>query len=426
MPTFTTAAPGAKSPSKRAPSAPPRPATLTAALRAGALAAVATWALVVLPALVGWIAAPESSLGWFSAVSVGSALWFLGHGQSIGTGDLALSLSPILLLLVNIYIGARFLRRLVGTERLRFNAAEWSRVAARSVIPGFLGGYLLIASVAALLTLAGPVSPGLLGIVGAVVVPLAALGSVFLRPDDETAPAFVRAWFRRGPTWLPAVWRTGWRGAGLLLLVGLAVVLVRVLVSFGAIASAQGQYGINVVAALVVVVGQLLMMGNAATWALSFVAGPGFGVAVGAVISPAAAHPGLMPLIPVLAALPDEASYPRSLYAVVVLPVAAGALIARWVDRELEFFGNARARFAAVTAAAGIAVAVVVGLTALGNGSLGVDRLSHIGPALVPFAAALLVEVAGGAALWVGWRLFRERDGSESPVDAEPGEATDD
>ena len=113
------------------------------------------------------------------------------------------------------------------------------------------------------------------------------------------------------------------------------------------------------------------MMGNAATWALAFVAGPGFGVAVGATISPAAAHPGLMPLIPVLAALPDEAVYPRALYAVLLLPVAAGAVMARWVDRELEFFGNVRARFAAVTTAAGIAVAVVVVLTALGNGSLG-------------------------------------------------------
>ncbi|MEO6997951.1 MAG: DUF6350 family protein [Terracoccus sp.] len=425
MPTSTTAAPGAKSPSKRAPSAPARPATLTSALRAGALAAVATWALVVLPSLVGWIAAPESSLGWFSAVSVGSALWFLGHGQSIDSGGLSISLTPILLLLVNGYIVARFLRRLVAIERMGFTAAEWSRVAARSVIPGFLGGYLLIASVAAMLTLAGPARPSLVAIVGALVVPAAALGLVFLRPEDETAPAFVRSWFRRGPTWLPAVWRIGWRGAGLLLLLGLAVVIARVLVSFGAVATVQSQYGINVVAALVVIVGQLLMMGNAATWALSFIAGPGFGVAVGSVISPASAHPGLMPLIPVLAALPDEASYPRALYAVVLLPIAAGVLIARWVDRDLEFFGNARARFAAVTTASGIAVAVVAVLTALGNGALGVDRLSYIGPAVLPFAGALLVEVAAGAALWVGWRLLREREGSDALDEPDQRVATD-
>lgn len=430
MPTSTTATTGAKSAAKRAPSAPARPAglpaTLTSALRAGALAAVATWALVVLPSLVGWIAAPESSLGWFSAVSVGSALWFLGHGQSIGAGELSVSLTPILLLLANVYIGARFLRRLVATGRPSFSAAEWSRLTARSVIPGFLGGYLLIAAVVALLTLAGPASPGLVAIVGALIVPLAALGFVFLRPDDETSPAFVLAWFRSGPTWLPAVWRTGWRGAGLLMIVGLAVVVARVLVSFGAVASVQSQYGINVVAALVVIVGQLLMLGNAATWALSFVAGPGFSVAAGAVISPAAAHPGLMPLVPVLAALPDEASYPRVLYAVVLLPIAAGAVIARWVDLELEFFGNAGARFAAVVTAAGVAVAAVMVLTAIGNGALGVERLANIGPAVLPFGAALFVEVAGGAALWVGWRLLRERRVVDTLEESEPGAESDD
>ncbi len=425
MPTSTTATTGATSSAKRAASAPTRPAlfpaTLTAALRAGLLAAVATWALVVLPALLGWIAAPESSLGWFSAVSVGSALWFLGHAQSIGVGELSVSLTPIVLLLANVYITARFLRRLVATERVTFNVAEWSRVTARSVIPGFLGGYLLIAAVAALLTLGGPVSPGVVAIVGALIVPLAALGFVFLQPEDETSPAFVLSWFRRGPTWLPAVWRTGWRGAGLLLLVGLAVVVARVLVSFGSIASVQSQYGVNVVAALVVVVGQVLMMGNAATWALSFVAGPGFGVAAGAVISPAAAHPGLMPLVPVLAALPDDASYPRALYAVVLVPVAVGVVIARWVDRDLEFFGNAVARCAAVVTAAAIAVAAVVALTAIGNGALGVDRLSNIGPALLPFGAALLVEVAGGAALWVGWRLLRERRDADALGESDEG-----
>lgn len=382
---------------------------------------MATWALVVLPALIGWVAAPESSLGWFSAVSVGSALWFLGHGQSIGADGLSVSLTPILLLLLNVYIGARFLRRLVVIERAGLSPGEWSRAVARSVVPGFVGGYLAVAAVVALLTMPGPASPGFAAIVGALIVPLAALGFIFLRPEDEAAPAFVLAWFQRGPSWLPAVWRIGWHGAGLLLLVGLAVVLARVLVTFGAIVSMQGQYGINVVAGLVVVVGQLLMMGNAATWALSFVAGPGFGVAVGAVISPAAAHPGLMPLIPVLAALPDEATYPRALYAVVLLPIAAGAIIARWVDRDLEFFGNARARFAAATTAAVIAVAAVAVLTGLGNGSLGVDRLSHIGPAVLPFAAALLMEVVGGAALWVAWRLWREREVSSDRVEAADG-----
>lgn len=407
-----------------APPSGPLSSGLPGALRVGALAAVATWALVVLPSLIAWIAAPESSLGWFSAVAVGSALWFLGHAQSVGSGNLSISLTPILLLLVNVYIGARFFRRLRSMERTRCTHAEWSRLTARSLVTGFLGGYLVISALVALLTLGGPANPGLGGILGALLVPVLSLGMVLLRPDAEEPPAFVRAWFDRGPTWLPAVWKVGWHGAGLLLVSGLAVVLARVVVSIGAVFSAQGDYGVNVVATGVVAVAQLLMIGNAATWALAFLAGPGFSLAVGATITPAAAHPGLMPLIPMLAALPEQADYPTVLYAVVLVPVAIGVLLGRWVDRELDFFGNVRARFAAVTTAAVISVLAVTVLAALGNGALGVDRLSSIGVPVPALGGALLLEVVGGAALWVGWRLLRERR-PERADQAESGETDD-
>src|SRR6476620_4547890 len=54
------------------------------ALRAGALSAVGTWTVVVLPALVGWVAAPETTVGWFSAVALACATRFVGHGHSVG------------------------------------------------------------------------------------------------------------------------------------------------------------------------------------------------------------------------------------------------------------------------------------------------------------------------------------------------------
>lgn len=406
-----TAVPGVSVLSRPAAS----PSALARSARAGAFAAVGTWAIVVLPALVGWLAAPESTVNWFSAVSVGSAVWFLGHAQSIGTRAMTISLTPILLLLLFTYVAARFARRLIETERADASSAEWSRTTARAVVPGFAGGYLAVAVVVGLLTIGGPVGPGLAAVLGALVVPLAALAALLVRPDDEQAPAFVRSWFRRGASWLPTVWRLGWRGGGLLLLVGLGIALARVVFSWGDIARVQGAYGVNVAEALVVVAGQLLLMGNAATWALSFVAGPGFSIAAGAAISPAAAHPGLMPLVPVLGALPDEADYPAGLYAVVLVPLVVGLLIGRWVDAELEFFGNVRARFTATLAAAALAVAVVVVLTAVGNGGVGVERLTSIGAPVAALAGALLLEVATGAALWVCWRLWRERERDADP-----------
>ena len=403
------------------------------ALRAGALAAVGTWTVVVLPALVGWVAAPESTVGWFSAVSVASAVWFVGHGQSVGAGGVAISMTPLLLTAVFVYIAFRWARRLSETERLRVGADDWSRVARWGVVPGFLVGYGVASAVFALFTLGGPATPGAAAVLGSLLVPLAALGFVMLRPDDDSSPAFVRSWFRRGPTWLPSVWRIGWRGAGLLLALGLALVLVRVVLSWSEVADIQDQYSANLGALAVIVLAQVALLGNAATWALSFLAGPGFQIAVGSTVSPAAAQPGLLPLVPLFGALPGATDFPPAMYAVLLVPVACGAWLGGRVDSALEFFGNARSRLAATVTAAVLAGLVVVGLTALGNGAVGVDRLAAVGPHLWAFAAALLAEVVGGALLWLGVLLLRERlaarrgrDGGRSTADDRPDDATHD
>ena len=97
------------------------------------------------------------------------------------------------------------------------------------------------------------------------------------------------------------------------------------------------------------------------------------------------------------------------MYLVLLAPVAVGALQARRVDRELEFFGNVRARLTATAVAALLPVAVVVALTALANGAVGTDRLSRVGVPLWPFAAALGAEVLAGALLWLAVLLVRER-----------------
>jgi hypothetical protein len=283
------------------------------ALRAGALSAVGTWTVVVLPALVGWVAAPETTVGWFSAVSLASAVWFVGHGQSVGAGNVAISMTPLALLLVFVYISYRWARRLAEIERLRVGADDWSRVARWGVVPGFLVGYGVVSAVIALFTLGGPATPGAAAVLGALLVPLAALGLVMLRPDDDTSPAFVRTWFRRGPTWLPSVWRIGWRGAALLLGTGLVLVLARVGFAWAGVADIQGQYGANLGALVVITLTQVALLGNAATWALSFLAGPGFQVALGSTVAPAAAQPGLLPLVPLLGALPEATDYPAAM-----------------------------------------------------------------------------------------------------------------
>lgn len=386
----------------------------SAAIRSGALAAIGTWAVVILPALVGWLAAPEGSLGWFSAVQVGTAIWFVGHGQSIGGSGVTISLTPVALFLLFGYVTTRWGRRLIGTERALVSRLEWARVAKFGVVPGFVIGYVGAAAVFSLLTLGGTVTPGVAALPGTALVPLAALGYLLLRPGEPDAPGVVRGWFRRGPAWLASAWKIGWRGAALLFGVGLAVVVLRILVSLDEVLRIHGEYGLNLAAGAIVVLAQVLLLGNAATWALAFLAGPGFSIATGSVISPAAANPGLMPLVPVLGALPGEGDYPTAMYAVVVIPFLCGVVIGRWVDRELEFFGDTRARLLATSMAGAIAVGAIGLLTALGNGSIGVERLASVGPSVLPVVGALLLEVVAGGLVWAGWRAWQERGSTET------------
>jgi hypothetical protein len=63
----------------------------------------------------------------------------------------------------------------------------------------------------------------------------------------------------------------------------------------------------------------------------------------------------------------------------------------------------------ATAVAALLPVVGVVGLTALANGAVGVDRLSRVGVPIWTFAAALGAEVLGGALLWLAALLVRER-----------------
>ena len=324
---------------------------------------------------------------------------------------LAISVTPILLLLLFVVITRRGARRLLATERAEVRASEWSGVVVRHIVPGFILGYAAVSALVALLTLGGPAGPGAAAVLGALVVPVAALGALLLRPGeagtwDPWEPA--RLVLDRAPDWLGRAWRCGWRGVWLLLGVGLALVLLRLLLAMGTVLRVHGEYDLNVVAGLVLVLAQVAFLGNLATWGLSFLAGPGFSVAVGGAISPAAAHPGLMPLVPVLGGLPDEATYSWPMWLVVVLPVLGGAAIGRWVDREGGGSGL-RDRCLGAGGACVIAVAVVGTLTALGNGSVGAERLSAVGPGVLPLMGALLVETLVGAAAFIGWRAWSER-----------------
>ena len=69
---------------------------------------------------------------------------------------------------------------------------------------------------------------------------------------------------------------------------------------------------------------QLLYLPTFAEWGVAWLAGPGFQITTGGAVTVTGAEPGLLPLVPVLGAVPPEASYPGWVMAALLVPVAPG------------------------------------------------------------------------------------------------------
>ena len=157
---------------------------------------------------------------------------------------------------------------------------------------------------------------------------------------------------------------------------------------------------VDALGATVMTLAQLVYLPTLIVWAASWLAGPGFAVGAGTAVSPAGTQLGVVPGIPVFGLLPENSSI--WMLIVVLIPIAAGAFAGWAVRSRLVWEGTPLGLLQRAVIAVGIAGAGagVAGLAAaLANGSMGPGRLAVVGPAVVPFALALGVEVLLGAAI---------------------------
>lgn len=385
-------------------------------LLAGAGTALASALVVVLPALVAWVASPQSTVPWTDALGVGASLWLLAGGAWLRVGTASIAIVP-LLLTAGVVLAAAWGARRAGGE-----AAEGDRTVhrwgllARPVLRSlglWAGGYAACAALWAAVAAASPVRPQVLGLVLPLVgVPAAAavLAAARLVARD---PALAGVRWRR-PDVLPDVVRRAVRpaatGVGALLALGMAVVVLLVFLRFGQVRHLHDELGAGVVGGAVLTLAQVLCLPNLGLWALSFLAGTGFCVVEGASTTWTGSRSGLMPMVPVLGALPDPGAFPGWLPALALLPVAVGVLIGRRSLRSLALLSTVRTKLLVTATAVALAAGAVGLLDALAGGSLGSQRLSHLGAPAVSMTLALLVELALGAGLvlaWDRWQLRR-------------------
>jgi len=380
---------------------------------AAVCAALASLVVVCLPAVAVWGAASESTGSWRDAAGVGAVGWLLGHGVHLDVGAGSLSLTPGLLAAVPVTVAVCAARRAAaslptGSGRLRRQVL----LAGLTFTASYAGCLLLVVAV----TRSGPASASLpSAVVAAGLVPLLswAVGVVLeLRADAlDVLPSWLRRWGGAVPVSLRRSLRPACWGVGALLASGAGLVLAMLAVHAGRVAGVQAALETGGVGAAALLLLQLLLLPNAAVWAVSFLAGPGFTLGAGSTVTWSASEPRLLPMVPAFGALPDPGPLPTWLWVSAAVPVGVGVLVGRRSVAAVARLSSwqVKARTAGVScfvAASGMTV-----LAWASGGSLGVARLDDVGAPALMLGATLLAELLGGALVAVLWSHHRARRG---------------
>lgn len=410
---------------RRSRPADEEPSILTAlpgwarAVVAAVMAAFLSAALIVAPVVLVWMTSTYSAGSGWQAVQVGLDAWLAAQGVPLTISGTPMTMTPWLLLtvpLVALLWAAQWVLAGLDVAAPPADRRMWAGVRRDVVVIGlaFTAAYAVTTVLFALAGRASWIGASLVGSAAVSVVLsatayLAGVALMFASDPLEVAPEWVGRWRRRVPLWaqragVPALW-----GFGALAGSGTVLAVLLVVARWSRVSNLYDQLDPGWVGAIVLTVVQALYLPTAAIWGVSWMAGPGFGLGVDSSMTWSRSDPGLVPLIPVIGALPEPGPLPGPLWLFALLPVGAGALIAWRSLGALALLSSWRVK--AATTAAGVALtgSALAAAGALTSGSLGVNRLAHLG---VPwyFGLAVTLEMAVGAALAVGlseWRLRR-------------------
>lgn len=190
-----------------------------------------------------------------------------------------------------------------------------------------------------------------------------------------------------------------------------ALLAVNLLIHWDLIIAVYEGLDAGAVGGAVLTIAQLGYLPNLAIYALAWTSGSGFALGAGSQAGPLATAVGPLPSIPVFAALPSGSL--EYGFVALVVPVLAGILGGWWFLRAGENHFDEwlaikiRARWFTATVstlALGIMIGAVAGVLAgvlawLARGSVGIGRLTEIGPNPMWTAAWLAAEVGTGVVI---------------------------
>lgn len=344
----------------------PTVAWLALAAGAGVLSALCGWVLVTGLVVAGWLAAEPGTIG--QALSVGTQLWLLANGGGATIGSVSVTLIPWGLTLLVAWLVSR-----TAGYAAKHGPSDAPTVTPLVCIVTTLS--YLVPLLAVALLVGGPWPALRSGMVMLVVVAVSsAWGCARVRDSWPT-----RSW----PAWARSVPRAV--GAALLLMVvgGATVLVLGLAVNLERVVALLTALDAGVVGNAALLIAQLAYGPNAVIWAASYAIGPGFTLGAGSIVSPAATELGVLPSIPLLAAVPDVGPGGISHLWWLALGVAAGAVAA-----TLVVLARPTARVDETALVGGLsgvlAGAAFTAVAWASSGDLGSDLLAGLGPELVP------------------------------------------
>lgn len=409
--------------------------------------AVALLAAIQAALVLSTVAGGFEDLPVSTAAGLGGQLWLLSLGvpvdvqlapaAGLASSPGAVSLMPLgltaLTAAVSFAAGRRMARRAPVGARL--TEAVATAAAAHAIVAAIVAA---VCSTAA--SSAAPLAGLLLG--GWVVLLSVAAGALV---GDGTATALVGAPIvararqvgqagRWAGSYIWAVLRAGALGVVAAVLVGCVALLTAIITGWQPILEAHRALGSDVAGDTALALLHLALLPNLILWAVAWATGAGFSIGEVTSITPAGTETGPLPLLPVLAALPGSEPS-TALLAAPALLVLAGFAAGWWFVREGEnHLGEWIAiripwRLVSAPVAAlvsGLLIGAVAGalmliLAGFSAGSLGIGRLTLIGPD--PWRTGLLLAAEIGLGVILATMLGPWLD-SRRAVRAAPAQRT--
>lgn len=377
----------------------------------GVLAAVITLgtaiALTVIPALAAQVAGTRSSATALDAILIGLNLLVLGHGGGItlstGVIDGTVTLTPFGLMALLVLVCAISMRR-VGHVLELVDAETGLRPRALGDAGSALGAYTVVyaigVGVLAALGRSADASPMIVPAIvsGALVAVVGGLSGVLwslARRPTATSPG-VRV-LDLLPVPFDAVARAVLLAMAGLVAVGALAATGQLLLGIQDAAALFGELEPGIVGGIVLTLLQLALLPLLMVWALVILSGGTVTMGTGTAYSLEGVQSGVMPALPMLAALPQPGPAPAwamALMALPLIPLVLGAV--RLVRDTLHL--ERRDRITAWVAYPLVTTVAVLLLAGLSTGGIGDGRLVHLGPRMGTLLLPLLLLAVGATA----------------------------